>query len=34
MTQLPGQQKFCHDQKTFILDHPYAKFQSNLACFR
>ena len=31
---LPWQQKFCNDQMYFMLDHPYAKFQSTLSCIR
>ena len=32
MTLLPWQQKICDSQMYFILDHPYAKFHSNLIC--
>ena len=34
MTLLPWQQKVCDYQMYFMLDHPYAKFQSNLTCIR
>ena len=33
-TLLPWQQKFCDDQMYFTLDHPCAKFQSNLTYIR
>ena len=29
-TLLPWQQKFCDNQMYFMLDYPYAKFESNL----
>ena len=33
-TLLPWQQKFFNDEMYFTLDHPDAKFQSNLTCIR
>ena len=34
MTLLHWQQIFYDDQMYFMLDHPYGKFQSDLACIR
>ena len=33
-TLLPWQQNFFDNQMYFILDHPYAKLQSNLTCYQ